>query len=314
MTGEHAPLLIAIVGPTAVGKTGLAIELALRIGGEVVSADSRQIYKGMNIGTAKPTVAELARVRHHLIDIRQPDEWMTLAKYQALANESITDIHERSKIPLLVGGTGQYVNAVVQGWKIPHVPPNDEIRRKLESRAEATGHLALHAELARVDANAAASIDSRNVRRVIRALEVYYVTGSPISALQGRQSPPFDVLLIGLTRPRGKLYELIDQRIDNMVRFGLAEEVRNLVDAGYDWSTPAMSSLGYRQLRDHITGDTTLEDCVSRIKHDTRVFVRMQYNWFKLTDKSIHWIDLNEYSMVQAVGEIQQEMSNRQQN
>ena len=283
--------LVVIVGPTAAGKTALSIDLAEAAGGEIVSADSRQIYRGMDIGTAKVTAAERARVPHHLLDLVMPDQVLSLAEYQALAYAAIADIRARGRLPFLVGGTGQYVQAVVEGWSIPAVAPHPELRAELEAKASAEGAEALHGWLAALDPAAAARIDYRNIRRVIRALEVCLVTGQPITELQRKNPPPFDILQIGVTRPRPELYMRIDVRVDQMMAAGLLDEVRRLDAAGYAWELPAMTGLGYRQIGEHLRGEVTLDAAVTHIKQGTRRFVQQQYNWFRLTDPAIRWVD-----------------------
>jgi tRNA dimethylallyltransferase len=287
------PLLV-IVGPTAVGKTALSLHLAQAFDGEVVSADSRLFYRGMDIGTAKPTPDERARVRHHLIDIAGPDETVGLAEFQDRAYAAIGDIHARRKLPLLVGGTGQYVRAVVEGWRIPRVPPDPALRAQLEAQAGREGADKLHARLARLDPDAAQRLDPRNVRRVIRALEVCLVTGRPISQQQRKRPPPYRVLQIGLTMERAALYARADRRVAAMVTAGLEDEVRRLVEAGYGWDLPAMSGLGYVQFRSYFEGGATLEEVVAEIEQATRRFIRHQYNWFRLTDPAIQWFDVTE--------------------
>jgi len=286
--------LVVIVGPTAVGKTALSLRLAESLDGEIVSADSRLFYRGMDIGTAKPTPEERARVPHHLIDIAKPDETVGLAEFQERAYAAIADIHARGKLPLLVGGTGQYVRAVVEGWRIPRVPPNTALRAELEAQAERDGATALHARLARLDPDAAKRIDPRNVRRVIRALEVCLLTGRPISAQQRKQPPPYHILQIGLTMERMALYARADRRVEAMIAAGLEDEVRRLLEAGYGWDLPAMSGLGYVQFRPYFEGRATLEEVVAEIKRATRRFIRHQYNWFRLNDPTIRWFDVTE--------------------
>jgi len=281
--------LVVIVGPTAVGKTGLALRLAGELGAEIVSADSRQVYRGMDIGTDKPTVEERQRVPHHLVDIADPDEEFTLAQYQSMAYAAIDEVLVRGRVPLLVGGTGLYIKAVVEGWSIPRVRPNEALRAELYREAEVKGGDALHARLRQVDPAAAQKIDPRNVRRVIRALEVYLETGRPISELQRRRPPPYRVLQVGLTMDRAALYQRIDQRIDGMIERGLIEEVRGLVEQGYGYELPAMSGLGYRQIGCYLRGEISLEEAIRLIKRDTRRFVRQQYNWFRLDDEGIRW-------------------------
>ena len=287
--GEAQSPLVVIVGPTAVGKTRLALRLLGELGAEIVSADSRQIYRGMDIGTDKPTAEERQRVPHHLIDIVDPDEEFTLARYQDMAYAAIDDVLARSSVPLLVGGTGLYIKAVVEGWSIPRVRPNAVLRTELYREADLKGGVALHARLRQVDPVAAEKIDPRNVRRVIRALEVYLETGRPISELQRRRPPPYRVLQIGLTMERADLYQRIDQRVDRMIERGLVKEVRGLVEQGYGYELPAMSGLGYRQVGCYLRGEISLEEAIRLIKRDTRRFVRQQYNWFRLDDEGIHW-------------------------
>jgi tRNA dimethylallyltransferase len=221
--------------------------LARDLQGEIISADSRQIYRGLDIGTAKPTPEEQALAPHHLLDVVEPDEVLTLAEFQERAWAAIGEIHRRGHLPLLVGGTGQWVKAVIEGWGIPRVPPDPELRAELEAQALQVGPEAFHARLAGIDPASAGKIDPRNVRRVIRALEVYHKTGVPISQLQQKTAPPYQVLQIGLTLPRELLYERIDRRIEAMLNEGLLAEVQRLVEAGYGWDKPALSSLGYRQ-------------------------------------------------------------------
>ena len=210
--------------------------------------------------------------------------WMRMAKAWC-----IDAIHERNRLPLLVGGTGQWVQAVVEGWGIPRVPPDPALRAEFEAQAEAVGPEALHAELEAVDPQAAQKLDPRNVRRVIRALEVYLKTGRPISELQRRRPPPYQVLQVGLTMERAALYQRIDQRVDRMIERGLVEEVKGLLEQGYGYGLPAMSGLGYRQIGCYLRGEISLEEAIRLIKRDTRRFVRQQYNWFRLDDEGIRW-------------------------
>ena len=285
------PLLV-IVGPTAVGKTALSVRLARDFDIEIISADSRQIYRGLNIGTAKATPAEMAAAPHHLIDVVEPDQILSVADFQERAYSVIDQIHQRDRLPVLVGGTGQWVQAVVEGWVIPRVPPDRTLRAKLEAKAQIEGSQNLHNQLLVVDPVAAEKIHPHNLRRIIRALEVYEKTGSPISEHQAKRSPHYQVLQIGLTMSRERLYERIDQRIDKMMMLGLVEEVRALMAAGYGLHLPAMSGLGYRQIGQYLTGEVTLDEAVALIKKETRRFVRQQFNWFRLEDTRIRWFVL----------------------
>lgn len=287
-----APCLIAIVGPTATGKSRLAIRLAQEFDGEIVSADSRQIYRYMDIGTAKPGREERALVPHHLLDIVEPDEDFSLAQYQQLAYHIVADIHQRGKLPWLVGGSGLYVWAVLEGWSIPPVPPDPALRRTLTEQA-AKGEVAeLYQELTKVDLAAAQKIDPRNVRRVIRALEVTRSAGVPFSQLQQKKAPPFQTLIIGLTAARDELYRRIDARVDEMMARGLVDEVKTLVNMGYSLNLPAMSGIGYRQIGLHLQGELSLADAIQQIKYETHRLARHQYNWFRLDDKRIQWFEV----------------------
>ncbi len=286
--------LVAIVGPTGVGKSRLALRLAETFNGEIVSADSRQVFRHLNIGTAKPSQSELALVPHHLVDIINPDQDFSLAQYQELAYRTIADIQRHHKLALLVGGSGLYVRAVLEGWVIPSVPPELEFRRSLEEKAAAGGADELYQELVRVDPEAAGGIDRRNLRRVIRALEVSRAIGIPFSQLQQKKAPAFEVLIIGLTADRSELYRRIDLRVDLMIEQGLVEEVRQLVNMGYDFELPAMSGIGYRQIGMYLRGELTLAMAIERIKFETHRFVRRQYNWFRLGDKRIRWFDIED--------------------
>jgi len=284
--------VVVILGPTAAGKTALSLELAERFGGEIVSADSRLIYRGMDIGTAKPTPAEQARVPHHLLDVTTPDRPLTLADYQRLAYAAIDDIHRRGRVPFLVGGSALYVRAVVEGLRIPEVPPNPALRAELEAFAAAEGDEALHRRLAELDPVGAAQIDRRNVRRVVRALEIVLETGQPKSALEGADPPPYRILQIGLEIERDILHARIVERVHRMVAAGLADETKRLLAVGYPPNLPALSSLGYREMGQHLRGELTLDEAVERIGIETNRFVRHQSTWFRRMG-DVRWYDWN---------------------
>jgi tRNA dimethylallyltransferase len=286
------PPLVGLVGPTAVGKTAMAVRLATAVGGEIVSADSRQVYRGMDIGTAKATADEQAQARHHLIDVVDPNQTMGLAEFQESAYAAIAAITARGRVPFLVGGTGQYVMAVVEGWQVPRVPPDRTLRQDLYRQAEEQGAAVLHARLRELDPAAAGRIDPRNIRRVVRALEVCLLTGQPISEQQGKSPPPYRILLIGLSLPRKQLYQRIDERVARMMQAGLEQEVRDLVAAGYGFELPAMSGVGYGQFAPYLAGEATLEETIAEIQRSTRRFVRHQANWFRQEDARIHWFDV----------------------
>ena len=287
--------LVAIVGPTASGKSRLALHLAQIFNGEIVSADSRQVYRHMDIGTAKPDPEELSLVPHHLINIVNPDEAFSLAQYQVLAYEAIEDIQRRHKLPFLVGGSGLYIWAVLEGWKIPQVPPDSEFRQRLEEKAANTGTEELYRELIRLDPEAARKVDPRNVRRLIRALEVYGKAGASFSRpARKKKALSYNTMIIGLTADRTELYRRIDQRVDGMIERGLVAEVEKLLNMGYDFNLPAMSGIGYRQVGLFLRGELSLGTAIQQIKFETHRFVRHQYSWFRLNDERIRWFDISK--------------------
>ncbi|GAC1385209.1 MAG: tRNA (adenosine(37)-N6)-dimethylallyltransferase MiaA [Herpetosiphon sp.] len=275
------PPLLALVGPTGVGKTSLAIKLAQHLGGEIIGADSRQIYRHMEIGTAKPTHGERTAAPHHLIDVVEPTDPWSLALYLDLAWSAIADVTRRGKLPILVGGTGQYLQAVLAGWHVPRVEPQWLLRTQLEQVAARDGVEALQSRLEQVDPVAAATLTSSNLRRIIRALEVYELTGRPISEQQLREPPPYTILTLWLDLPRSELYPRLDLRVDTMLQCGLLDEVTTLLDRGYSWALPAMSSLGYREWQPHFVAGDSVESCIQNLKYNTHNFVRKQTAWFK---------------------------------
>jgi len=284
--------LVAIVGPSGIGKSQLALHLARTFNGEIVNADSRQVYRYMDIGTAKPSLEQLSLVPHHLLNIVNPDENFNLAQYQHLAYQAIDDIRQRNKLPLLVGGSGLYVWSVLEGWRIPQVPPDPEFRHSLEEKAAKVGKDELYRELMEVNPDAAQRIDPRNVRRVIRALEVHRSTETPLSQLQHKQAPHFKTLIVGLTTDRIELYHRIDLRVNEMIKQGLVEEVKRLVNMGYGLNLPAMSGIGYKQIGLYLKGELGLGAAIEQIKFETHRFVRHQYNWFQLKDDRIEWFNI----------------------
>ena len=293
--------LIAIVGPTGIGKSRLALRLVQIHHGEIVSADSRQVYRYMDIGTAKPTPQELSRVTHHLIDVINPDDDFSLATYQEMAKKAINGIYKRGRLPFLVGGTGLYVRAILEGWQIPGVSPDPQFRYNIEKKVSDGNIDEIYQELVIADPDAAAKIDRRNVRRVIRALEVRAKTGQAFSRLGRKTSPAFTPFIIGLTAERLELYRIVDRRVDDMIERGLIREVENLLKLGYDFSLPSMSGIGYRQIGQYLRGELTLEAAIQKIKTETHRFIRHQYAWFRLADKRIHWFDIGhtEDSMIE---------------
>jgi tRNA dimethylallyltransferase len=251
----------------------------------------------MDIGTAKPSPQERALVPHHLIDIVSPDETFSLAQYQQLALKAIGNIQQRDKLPIVVGGSGQYVWSVLEGWGIPQVAPDPEFRQSLEEKAARGGEDELYEELAMVDPEAADRIDPHNVRRTIRALEVYRQTETPFSQLQRKEAPPFNTLIMGLTADREDLYRRIDLRVDGMIERGLVEEVKQLVDRGFNFNLTAMSGIGYKQIGMFLRNELTLTGAIQQIKFETHRLVRQQYTWFRLQDDRIKWFDIHSVDL-----------------
>jgi tRNA dimethylallyltransferase len=286
--------LVAVVGPTAVGKSRLGISIAKRFNGEIVNADSRQIYKYMDIGTAKPGRAEREEIGHHMLDIILPDQPYNLALYQESACKCIGDIQGAGRLPVLVGGSGQYVWSVLEGWRIPAVAPDPVFRESMERRAESESVNSLYRELEKIDPASAARISPNNLRRIVRALEIYHKGGILPSSLREKRGLPYPVLIIGLTAGREHLYSLIDGRVERMVEAGLVEEVKNLLDMGYHSGLASMSSLGYRQMADHLGGKMGLQEAVQTIRYETHRFARNQYAWFRSSDGRIEWFDTDD--------------------
>jgi tRNA dimethylallyltransferase len=294
---DPRPPLAVIVGPTAVGKTEIAIQLAENLDGEIVSADSRLLYRGMDIGTAKPSFEQRQRVVHHLIDIADPDEPWSLATFQNAARQAIAAIHERRHLPFLVGGTGQYIHAVIEAWQVPEVAPQPALRQALERWGQSITPEGLHARLSVLDPDAAMRIEPRNLRRTVRALEVILSTGRHFSVQRQRFPSPYRTLILGLIRPRQDLYARVDARIQGMLDAGLVDEVRSLLMRGYSPELPALSAIGYREIVNHLQGKTSLEEAVAQIKRQTRIYVRRQANWFKKNDPDILWFDAGSVTL-----------------
>ena len=297
--------LVAIVGPTGVGKSALAVEVAQRIDGEIVSADSRQVYRYMDIGTAKPTAEQRSAVPHHLIDVVDPFEEYSLALFLRHARLAIADIMGRSRVPVFVGGTGQYVWGLLEGWEVPVAPPAYGLRRELEARADAEGADSLHRELADLDPDAAGRIDPRNVRRVVRAIEVHHLSEGGLPSVPRRRAPSFNQVLVGLTLDRADLDRRTDRRVDAMIEAGWVAEVRGLLNRGYGRDLPSMSGLGYKELGMHVDGETSLEQAVEVIKRRTRRLSRQQYGWFRPSDERIRWFQATREGLGGAVAHIE---------
>jgi len=277
--------LIVILGPTASGKSSLAIKLAKKFSGEIIAADSRTIYQFLDIGTAKPTKQEQEIVPHYLLDIIKPDQEFSVAKFQILARQKIAEISQRGKLPFLVGGTGLYLEAVCQGFKIPRPKPDLKLRIKLAKKSLPE----LLTELKKTDPASFKKIDHHNKRRIIRALEVYLSSGKRLSDLQARSQPNLKILKIGLAIPRPKLYRRINQRVNQMIKDGLAWEVKKLYRLGYDYNLPALSGLAYRQIGEYVRGKMTLRQAIEETKQKTRNYAKRQITWFS-RDKNINWV------------------------
>jgi tRNA dimethylallyltransferase len=287
--------LLAIVGPTAVGKSGVALLLAERLGGEIVSADSMQVYRGLDIGTGKPREEELARVRHHLVDVADPREDFSVARYQELARAAIAQIAGRGRLPILVGGSGLYVRAVTGGLSLPGVAADRELRNRLRELAAREGPARLHRELAAVDAETAARLHPNDEKRIIRALEVQALTGVPLSRfhrLDRKELPSYNVLLIGLSRPRQELYRRIEARVEAMFAAGLVEEVARLLGGGVPEGGVATKGLGYAQVAAHLRGEISLAEAMRLVRRDTRRFAKRQLTWFR-GEPGLIWLDIS---------------------
>jgi tRNA dimethylallyltransferase len=304
MSNDKNKSVIVIVGPTAVGKTELSIELAKRLDGEIISADSRLFYRGMDIGTAKPTCDQMAIVKHHLIDCADPKEIWSLAVYRHKVYEIIDDIFSRKKVPIIVGGTGQYIRAITEGWELPPQEPNHAMRDILIRWAEEIGKDEMHHMLSIIDPKAAEEIDPTNVRRTIRALEVIFLTGRRFSDQRRKVNPRYDFWVIGLNRPREELYQRIDLRIEEMFKQGLVEETKELMRQGLTASNPNLSAIGYREVVDYLQGDISLEQAKALMRKKTREFVRRQRNWFKPDDTGIHWYEVSKNTMEAILNEM----------
>ena len=304
---DGARRIAVIVGPTASGKTVVAVELGEKIDAEIVSADSMAIYKGMDIGTAKPTIEERQRVPFHLIDVVEPEQSFTVADYQELAVQAVEDILARGKTALVVGGTGLYVRALIDGLNIPGPGPDPNLRKKLREEAEEKGASYLHSKLAAVDHVAASRIFPRDIKRIIRALEVYYQTGKPMSEVldETRNSSTRypDALWFGLTMERATLYRRIDKRVDDMINRGFVDEVKQLLAKGCNPSMQSMQGLGYKEIADYLENRCDLETAVELIKRNTRRFAKRQMTWFRANER-IHWIDVGNMSPVEVAENI----------
>jgi tRNA dimethylallyltransferase len=289
---DSSPPLVVLTGPTGAGKTEAAVRLASSLRVEVVSADSRQVYRGMDVGTAKPSRAQREAVPHHLIDVVNPDERYNAARFRSDARRAIAAIGERGRLPLVVGGTGLYIRALLRGL-LPAPPADPAVRRELREILDREGVRALHSRLAAVAPEAAKRIHPSDPVRIIRALEIYRLTGAPagVASHWSESRPEWRVLLVGLTRPRAGLYEVLGERVDRMVTSGLREETQRLLNAGYDPSLPAMQGIGYRHVVKVIRGELSLARAVHDMKRDTRQYAKRQWTWFA-REPGIRWLDV----------------------
>ena len=288
--------VIVIVGPTASGKTGVSIELAKLINGSIVSADSMQVYKYMNIGTAKPDEVERCGIDHYMIDILDPDEEFSVARYREMALKCIEEIIKQKKRPIVVGGTGLYINSLIHNISFSETIRDEKLREELKREAQTKGNRYLHDKLKEVDPEAAAKIHENDLKRIIRALEVYRHTNLPISKHKelSRLVPPFyTYLLFGLNWDREKLYQQIEKRVDAMIEAGLIDEVRSLIRMGYDLGNTARQAIGYKEVLKYLKGEYTLEETIYILKRDTRRYAKRQLTWFRHLE-GIKWIDMDE--------------------
>lgn len=295
--------LIILTGPTAVGKTSLSVKLAKAVDGEIVSADSMQVYKYMDIGTAKITKDEMGDIPHYLISEFEPDEEFSVVKYQQLAKKYISSIHERNKIPILVGGTGFYIQAVLYDIDFEENESDTSYREELEQLALTKGSDYLHGLLAKVDPNSAKAIHPNNIKRIIRALEYIKLTGNPISAHNEEQrskESPYNYKYFVLNRDRAKLYEIINRRVDVMIDNGLIDEVKNLLDMGYTKDMISMQGLGYKEIIAYLEGEYSLNDAIDILKRDTRHYAKRQLTWFK-RERDVLWVNKDDFKDEEAI-------------
>lgn len=283
--------LAAIVGPTAVGKSALAIEVASRLGGEILSCDSMQVYRGMDIGTAKVSRREQGLVPHHLIDIAEMNEDFNVARYQALAFKIIEGVQARGKIPILVGGTGLYYQSVVDNYQFYPIASKQKVRQKWHNMIEAEGLEAVYKHLMTIDPDYARKINVNDEKRIVRALEVYELTGVPFSCQQQRKTDTYQLAAVGLEMERKELYQRIEKRVDQMLEMGLIQEVKALLASGWDCRVNAMEAIGYKQVVWYLNGFSSYKEMVAEIKLETRRFAKRQLTWFK-RDRRIHWVKL----------------------
>ncbi len=299
------PKVVVIVGPTASGKTAVSIELAKKINGEIISADSMQIYKYMDIGTAKPTLDEMQGIKHYMLDVVMPDETFNVAKYKSMAESAIEEILKKGKVPIIVGGTGLYINTLVDGIEFADVPGDEEYRNELIEKGYREGAMSIYKELEKVDSESAKKIDPNNIRRVARALEIYKVTGKTKTQLdiESRKEVKYDYRLFGMEWDRETLYNRIDLRVDKMIEAGLIDEVRNVTEK-FKISNTAVQGLGYKEVIEFLNGNISYEEMIEKLKLETRHYAKRQLTWFR-RDKRIKWIKPDENATCVIINELQ---------
>ena len=299
------PKVVVIVGPTASGKTAVSIELAKKINGEIISADSMQIYKYMDIGTAKPTLDEMQGIKHYMLDVVMPDETFNVAKYKSMAESAIEEILKKGKVPIIVGGTGLYINTLVDGIEFADVPCDEEYRNELIEKGYREGAMSIYKELEKVDSESAKKIDPNNIRRVARALEIYKVTGKTKTQLdiESRKEVKYDYRLFGMEWDRETLYDIIDLRVDKMIEAGLIDEVRNVTEK-FKISNTAVQGLGYKEVIEFLNGNISYEEMIEKLKLETRHYAKRQLTWFR-RDKRIKWIKPDENATCVIINELQ---------
>ncbi len=299
------PKVVVIVGPTASGKTAVSIELAKKINGEIISADSMQIYKYMDIGTAKPTLEEMQGIKHYMLDVVMPDETFNVAKYKSMAESAIEGILKKGKVPIIVGGTGLYINTLVDGIEFADVPGDEEYRNELIEKGYREGAMSIYKELEKIDSESAKKIDPNNIRRVARAIEIYKVTGKTKTQLdiESRKEVKYDYRLFGMEWDRETLYNRIDLRVDKMIEAGLIDEVRNVTEK-FKISNTAVQGLGYKEVIEYLNGNISYEEMIEKLKLETRHYAKRQLTWFR-RDKRIKWIKPDENATCVIINELQ---------
>ena len=298
MGKEEINKVLFIIGPTAVGKSKLAIELAKKLNGEIISADSMQVYIGMDVGTAKPSKEELEEIPHHLINLIAPDRSWSVSDFVSNAKKLIEDIAKRGKVPIVVGGTGLYLNALIEGYTFPDIKKDNIIRNRLEGEVVRFGSVHLYEKLKKIDPETAVNIHENDAKRIVRALEVYELTGKPMSELRSKdeESLTFTPVIVGLDLERPELYKKIEARVDDMLAKGLIDEVKGLIKEGYDPKLTSMQAIGYKEVAEHLHGKYTLDELVNILKQNTRNFAKRQMTWFRRF-KDVHWFDVDKLKL-----------------